>query len=324
MKNPFIPALKNLLKIKKVLFVGGGRRVSLAKIFIENNYEVFSYELSKEVPISEVSTIVGTGLKWNDEKIYNELIRIIVDNDIDLVIPLMDEAIVVCAKLKELVHYPFIVAPSVEVANICLNKDMFETYMLKQFPDLYPKFDGTYPLIVKPKRGFGSRGIKVVYEPSSRNQECDWCYDAGGPDDICMKYIKGIEYTVDCYFDTKNKYVDGMVRERLRVFDGEVISSVVVYEPKLTDICKCIGEDLKLVGPVNIQFIRAYDDRKIYVIEINHRFGGGTILSMKAGLNIMDYLNKEYIEHVEETLKHSENKKFLKMERYLSETYFGL
>ncbi len=41
-----------------VMFVGGGRRVSLAKRFIAAGFSIFAYETDKNCPISEVATII--------------------------------------------------------------------------------------------------------------------------------------------------------------------------------------------------------------------------------------------------------------------------
>jgi hypothetical protein len=82
-----------------VLFVGGGRRVSLAELFKKNGFDVFSYELNSSVPISENSTII-LGKSWSDPDLENDLIDKIKNYKINLVVPLQDEAVAMCALLK--------------------------------------------------------------------------------------------------------------------------------------------------------------------------------------------------------------------------------
>lgn len=291
------------MKIFNILFVGGGRRVTLANLFKRRGFNIFSYETSLKVPISSVGTIL-LGKKWKDPEIKQDLINKIKECDIDLVIPLMDEAVSVCAELKNL--FPFIVTPGLESANICLDKLLFEQFMLENYKGFYPVPDTT-DIISKPRFGFASRGI--IYGKSE------------SPYMINQRIIKGQEYSVDCYFDKKGKYIDGMARQRDRVFDGEVISSSIVYDPILITIASKIGEHLQLVGPTVFQFILDENTYNPYLIEINSRFGGGTILSMQAGLNIEEYLIEEYIVNGTD-LKQSQHKQFLTMERYLEPVYF--
>lgn len=52
-----------------VLFLGGGKRVSLAEYFINKGKDkgfkvnIYSYELTNQVPISSVAEVI-VGLKW--------------------------------------------------------------------------------------------------------------------------------------------------------------------------------------------------------------------------------------------------------------------
>jgi carbamoyl-phosphate synthase large subunit len=300
--------------MKNILLVGAGRRVNLARAFKDKGFNVFAYETSYEVPIYYDSSLI-CGKKWKDPEIIGDLSKVIIDNEIDVVLPLMDEATLVCSHLKNLSNWPMIVTADPKATEICLNKDLFEIYMLKHFPLVYPKYEPKQECIVKPIQGFGSKGIKT--------------YSSNWPDiefipskEVIQRLIRGQEYSVDAYFDRNSNYIDGIVRQRSRVFDGEVISSMIDFQPELTDLVKVIGEDLKLVGPICAQFIIEEETHKPFITEINARFGGGVTLSIKAGMLFIYYLEEEYVKRSEEKLPISHNKQYLKVERYLCDTFF--
>lgn len=294
-----------------VLFVGGGRRVTLAQMFKERGCDVYSYETKEEVPISCVAKVIE-GKRWNDPRILDDIPKVISKYKIDLVVPLMDEASIVCSKIKN----PIIATSSRDINVLCFNKRIFEAYMLINHPKLYPKDDGTFPKFLKPPYGFGSKGIMKIY-----NKETEVMFSKLYKN-ITQRFIDGKEYSVDAYFDKKGNYVDSITRYRKRVFDGEVISCEVIDKPKLELLVRTIGEEIKLKGPTCWQFIEEKDTNAVYIIEINARFGGGATLSIECGLDMIKYLQIEYggmPGKIEPGLHYK-----YKMERFLTDCYFRI
>ncbi len=309
---------------KIVLFVGGGRRTSLAELFIKEGFEVYSYETSEQVPVSQFATVIK-GYKWNDPNIVNhflgELQRLknLTPYVPVLIIPLMDEATKFVSQLQYLSGMHELPVAGWMQTDICLDKKLFEEFMLENFKDYFPYYIPNEEYIIKPRKGFGSKGIKKN-PPTITLEE----------DEVLQRLIKGTEYSVDAYFNKDNHYIDSVVRERLRVFDGEVISSAVDYQPKLSEITKEIGEKLQLQGPTCFQFIIERGTWRPYLIEINARFGGGYTLTHAAGLNMISMLDKEYVQQLNYDWNYlvPENgiikKKFLRMERSFRDTFFEL
>ena len=107
--------------------------------------------------------------------------------------------------------------------------------------------------------------------------------------------IKGNEYSIDAYIN-KNGFTNCIVpRKRIRVLGGEITEGITVNDPEIIDTSKYIINQLNLIGPITIQMIRSEIDNKLYIIEINPRFGGGVPLSIKAGANIPLYILKDYL-----------------------------
>lgn len=292
--------------MKKVLFVGGGRRVELAHKFWNRDYEIFSYELFDNVPISSVATVIK-GLPWKSKNIMKHLTLSILTNEIDLVLPLMDEGVVVCSKLPASVK-DRVLAPSTKTAETCYDKLQFAYYMMEHFDWVYPSFDDSLPAIAKPQFGFGSTKVTVI------RHQCGFERLGGEEMFVLQKYIEGTEYSVDSYFDRDSNWIDSVPRERTRVAGGEVVSSKTVDKPLLAAVTQIVGEHLGLVGPANLQFIQQ-DDGKFYLIEINARFGGGWTFSMEAGLDAITLIEGgEY--------KSNEWKREMKLERSFRDHYY--
>lgn len=298
-----------------VLFIGGGRRVSLAELFKKNGFDIFSYELNSSIPISINSTIIS-GKSWSDPDIENDLINKISNYEINLIIPLQDEAVVICARLKNKILNNNIIflCTNSDSSEICFNKKKFESFMVNNFPKLYPLASHEYPKFSKPIFGYSSKDLNTIYS-FEQEQKVDLNKF------LIQKKVFGKEYSVDAYFDFNSNFVDAVVRERIRVAGGEVITSLTIFDEKLYKITSEIGEKLKLKGPTCFQFIVEND--KPFILEINARFGGGSILSIEAGMDIIKLIKKDYFNFDFKYIRNSWKKNLL-MERYYKETFFEL
>lgn len=267
--------------MKKVLFVGGGRRYDLAKRFKDREYEVASYEIDDQYPVMDIGDWFWTGRRFDEEDVVEHLSFCIEYIEADLVLPLMDAAIPVVAKTG----YP--VSSDLETAEICADKILFENFMLNSpLRDYYPyanPYDNVHKLIEKPALGFGSRGVSV-YDKSRRPD----------PKNVYQMFITGNEYSVDAYFNKHSVFVDCVARQRIRVAGGEVLTSAVISNQEMERIVKVLGEDLGIKGPCNMQFI-VDKDSKPWIIEVNARFGGGWTFSMEAGLDAISLLENDYL-----------------------------
>jgi len=267
-----------------ILFVGGGRRVSLAERFQSAGINVFAYELDKNVPIGQVAHVIK-GKKWTDEYLKYHLVDVMEENNIDFCLPLQDEAIKYLSIFRT--DIPSIVS-GYSAAQICFDKLEFKKWMGKNFPEIYPEAN-FYPCIIKPRFGFGSKDIKVAHSYQDIRENYT---KYTSKDFIWQSYKRGTEYTVDVYFNLNGEMVGAVPRIRQRVGDGEVIDSLTEKNYKLQDIVRQVGTSLELKGPCCMQFI--VKDDKVYLFEINARFGGGSILSLEAGFDMVDMIKREY------------------------------
>lgn len=297
----------------RALLIGAGRRNSMIDLLRKSEIEVICYEISDLVPVSINSKIIK-GLKFSDSNIKKDIIEKINDNNIDICIPFMDEIIPILSEIKDTNELKCVfLCASIEASEICFDKIKFQIWMEDNFPEYYPS-PKKLPKIAKPRFGFSSKEL-IFIENDNQLSNIDRTKF------VIQKRLIGKEYSSDAYFNRYGKFVDCVVRERLRTAGGEVISSITLYNEKIYQACKLIGEKLKLEGPTCFQFIIEDDEPKI--LEINSRFGGGCILSIESGLDMISLIKKDYFE-LDFFYRPLSWKKNLLMERYFSETFFDI
>lgn len=277
----------------KVLFVGGGKRVELAQMFKRRGHIVDAYENTTYVPIASEAREVILGLEWSDRGVCQDIINL--SSHYDLVLPLHDNALEVLSKFvatmetfdkqsrppnynsflgKLCLSAPsgiLIACDKENLANYCYNEDWYPA----------PKF--FREVILKPRKGFSSRGISVKKH---------WLgFTPNGY--VAQRYIAGgKEYSVDCYYDKAQRLVDWVPRRRLEVVGGEVTKSITVQQnTKIETILKKFRVGFR--GPITFQVIED-DHGDFHLMEINARFGGGATLSIAAGFDMIALLDAEY------------------------------
>jgi carbamoyl-phosphate synthase large subunit len=276
-----------------ILFLGGAKRVSLAEKFIYEgskkgvDVKIFSYELEENVPISFVAEIV-IGLRWNDASLYTHLLEIIDVKRIDIVLPFLDYATIVSAKLKKLTEGTnvFIPVSDEKLCEVFFDKLLANGWCIENGIKVP---SDKYPLIAKPRHGSASLGILVLKNPvelmNLTNKE----------DYLIQQFVNGNEYSVDVYVSTEDKQIVSIVpRIRLETQGGESIKSLTIKEDRIIDFSREIIEKSKLVGPLTLQLIENSETQDLYFMEINPRFGGAVLNSIFSGANSPMYLLNDF------------------------------
>ena len=285
------------MKKLNVLFLGGAKRVSLAEHMIAAGHRlgldigVFSYELSEQVPIAVIGKVL-IGKKWSNKDLYLDLHEQIKKNDISIVLPFVDPAIEVAAKLKKEVKNLYVPTCSEEICHVMFDKILSEAWFMENGIPIPPSFSQSdalkFPVIVKPRKGSASKGIKII-----ENAE-DWEKLEDKGQYVIQRYIANREeYTVDCFVSSKGEMISIVPRIRLQTAGGEVINSQTCRDPQLIDLSKRILRAGDFRGPVTIQFLRDTETQDTYVMEINPRLGGGVITSIAAGADITEFFLRD-------------------------------
>lgn len=136
-----------------------------------------------------------------------------------------------------------------------------------------------FPVIVKPRRGAGSRGVRVV--PSRAE------LTAIGPDTelIVQAMLPGTEYSVDILARDGDQVVAAVPRSRDRVDSGVAIAGRTVTDQELVDQAGAVARAIGLHGVANVQLRRDPAGRPA-LLEVNPRFSGAMPLTIAAGADM--------------------------------------
>lgn len=287
----------------KILFLGGAKRVSMARLFkaSEPDVKLYSYELSERVPITIEAEII-VGKRWNDPELDTDLRRVIAEKEIDIVIPFVDGAIEPAAKLKDIVFAPCCHALEYTDKILCDKK-------LRELNIPVPKAFGL-KRIAKPRLGAASQGL-IIFEDDREIDKNSY---------LVQEYVEHRrEITVDCYV-SGTKICACVPRERLEVSGGEVTRTRTFHSQRISNLAHEVLTKTGLQGAVTIQFIEDLDTNRLMVMEINPRLGGGAVCSVAAGANI-----PQMIMHEAQGLEivPVADYKDIEMARYSAEVFFN-
>ncbi|MDD6890396.1 MAG: ATP-grasp domain-containing protein [Bacteroidales bacterium] len=308
-----------------VLMLGGAKRVSMARLFVETaakmgyNAHMYSFELGEDVPIASVAEVI-TGGKWSDSDLPRQLHDACIEKKIDIILPFVDGAVEVAATYCK--TNPQVWAP-VSKPDVC--RAMFDkklTDEIMRANDIpVPRVVDTpepqfFPVIAKPRTGSASKGIKVI-----RSLEQWRGLDIDLDKYIVQEYIQNRrEYTLDCYVDHEGNVLALSPRLRLEVVGGEVSRTVTVSLPKGEDIALKAINAAGLRGAVTVQLIENIDSGELLLMEINPRLGGGAVCSVYAGVNLPYMIISDWLCRPLEFMAPTPN---VEMTRYMQEVVFG-
>src|SRR4029078_7295083 len=144
-------------------------------------------------------------------------------------------------------------------------------------PDALPG-ELRYPVLVKARRGFGSRHI---YRAADR-REVDFFLSYTTKESMVQEVCLGEEFSIDVFCDTEGRCLNAIPRTMIESKGGESIKGMTTRDSQLIDHGRHVAEALRIVGPANIQCFRE-PDGSLPVTDVNPRFGGGFPLPTAAG-----------------------------------------
>ncbi|HEX4886525.1 MAG TPA: ATP-grasp domain-containing protein [Luteibaculaceae bacterium] len=270
----------------------------MAKIFKEAGLKfglevsIFSYELTRDIPISFVGDVI-IGKKWKDDTVFEHLQEVIEEYQIDMIIPFVDQATLTVGELKARTTLnSFVPVCDWSQSKVLFSKRQASAWYL-QHGIKVPEINSPYPRIAKPDYGSASIGIQKL---SSEKEEKDFFADKDPEAYLVQRFIEGVEYSVDAYVSMRTlEPVVIVPRKRLETLGGEAVKSITIKDTELIHLAKDILVKLTLKGPITLQFIQEVSSGTYYLTEINPRFGGGVVTSVGAGANIPELLLLDFM-----------------------------
>jgi carbamoyl-phosphate synthase large subunit len=134
-----------------------------------------------------------------------------------------------------------------------------------------------FPLIVKPRTGFGSANVFMA-----RNEIQLEAFFSYAPGMLIQQFICGDNYDVEVLADAQQRVLQVVPWRRLLSRAGETEQAMTVEAPALIEMGERLANTVGLIGPMDVDLIRG-PDGETWVIELNLRFGGGYPVSHLAG-----------------------------------------
>ena len=211
----------------------------------------------------------------------SELVRV---HDISLVVPLTDLDHGVLSRAKDELG-ALVLLPAPEIVDALADKwaahALFvergigspDTWLPDALPDVLP-----YPVLVKARHGFGSRGIYRCKDA----RELEFFLGYTEYDSMVQACCRGEEFSIDVFCDLESRCLNAVPRTMIESKGGESIKGMTIRDEQLIEVGRHVAETLELVGPANIQCFREPDGSH-RVTDINPRFGGAFPLPTAAG-----------------------------------------
>lgn len=276
-----------------VLLLGGGRKVVMAQMLRRScgrlglELRVVSYELRREVPIAVEGEVVQ-GLPWDHPQAVDDVMRVAIQHEVDIILPLADGAIGIAAACREKLSHVFVPTPDADTSEMLFDRTR-AAKALKEAgiptPHNYTVLNAEAPVIAKPRRGSTARNVKIFHDIDSLMQL------ENISDYFLQEYIPEFdEYAVDCYCDTEGRLLTAVPVKRLEVLGGEIIRSVSCRMPEMEALCKKIADHFPLLGPFTVEFL--FDKRKnrYVVTHVTPRLGDSVSCAVYSGAPITDYI----------------------------------
>lgn len=219
----------------------------------------------------------------DDENFIIQFKNIIQKFKIDIIYPAMDSVI---TKLKSYENELgcIIISSALNTTEICLSKEL--TYQKLHNVILTPKIYSeteieTYPVFVKPKIGYGSRGAKKII-----NYEMLLSHLSEFPNSIISEFLPGAEYTVDCFTDMNRTLRFCGARLRKRISNGISVNTIPDDDRnnKFKNIAKILNGNIEFRGAWFFQ-LKENQNSELVLLEIASRLGGSSSLYRNKGIN---------------------------------------
>ncbi|WP_040333885.1 ATP-grasp domain-containing protein [Candidatus Magnetobacterium casense] len=275
-----------------VLITSASRKVSLINAFkaalaLEGGGRVIAAdtsELAAALYMADGHCLVPADA---DPGFIPRMLEICTEYEIVLLIPTRDEELPIFAQHQQRfadIGVTVMVSSPLTIRT-CQDKLLFYKFCTQHgfsAPRLYTaeaaEREITYPLLVKPRTGKGSRGIFLI---NSRKEHRRVLEET--PELLVQEFVRAQEYTIDLFADFNGWVISVVPRQRIVVLGGESFVGKTCRNLQLMDEAERLAVKLNLRGHNTLQCF--LDGGCVKFIEVNPRFGGGAALGIAAGAN---------------------------------------
>jgi len=137
----------------------------------------------------------------------------------------------------------------------------------------------TYPVVVKPRRGSGSRGV-VIVDSAAELAALD-----RSPRLIVQEFLPGEEYSVDVLADAAGQVIASVPRLRARVDSGVSVGGRTVHDAEVEWFGRAVAQATGVTYVANVQCRRTAEGIPA-LLEVNPRMPGTLGLTIASGVDM--------------------------------------
>jgi len=271
--------------VPTVLFTCSGMRVDIVTAFREAGATTIAVDVDRYAPTlykADRYALVG---RLDEDGYIPSLRDLVRAHGVDVIVPLADMDQLKLARARDELEPALVLLPDADVVDRMSDKyaahTLFEelgfdspaTYL----PDEIPA-DLEFPVLVKARRGYGSRHIHQARDREALELEL-----ARTPvDSMVQQVCPGKEFSIDLICDLDGRCLNAIPRTMIESKGGESIKGTTVKDEALIDLARRLSEAIPLKGVATLQCFRGPDGRH-RITDVNPRFGGAFPLPQAAG-----------------------------------------
>lgn len=334
-----------------ILFTCAGRRNYLINYFKEALNKGGKVLAADEQILAPAMVDADIAIKLPSiyaENYIDEIIEVVKNYSVNAIIPLNDLELSIISKNKDLIERSSNAKVIVSCDEaISISFDKWKTYnFIKDLglntPKTFIRLDEAieaiengalkFPLVLKPRWGSGSIGIdfpesieelKLSYKLQKIKLKKTILNKISQEDLDCsiliQEKLNGKEYGMDIVNDFDGNFFGVFAKEKLGMRSGETDKAKSIIDERFETLGKKISQGLKHIGNVDSDVFIV--DDKLYLLEINPRFGGGYPFSHEAGINLaaiyIEWLKGHKSEDLKRFNNYKENVIFSKCDRLI-------
>jgi carbamoyl-phosphate synthase large subunit len=216
----------------------------------------------------------------------DDIARLVAEDDLDVVVSTVDVELEPLAARRDSLGAA-LAAPNAATLAVCLDKwelakrctPLLRVPVTHLLDEAGKAVAWDFPVIVKPRRGAGSRGVRLVADRAALEAiESDTAL-------LIQENLPGDEFSVDVFADADGAVVAAVPRVRARVDSGVAIAGRTVHDDGLESTAAAVAQAIGLTGVANVQL--RYDTAGVpALLEVNPRFPGAMPLTIAAGVDM--------------------------------------
>jgi carbamoyl-phosphate synthase large subunit len=270
--------------VSVVLFTCAGQRVDIVTAFRDAGAVTVAADANELAPALHHADRRISPPRVDESDYVPFLARAIEEHGVDLVVPLTDlDQLLLATHRAEL--GALVLLPERETIELTNDKYLahrfFEergihsppTWLPGELPAAIP-----FPVLVKPRRGFGSRNIFRAAD----GRELDFLLGYTPAESMVQRVCTGEEFSVDVFCDLDGRCLNAIPRTMIESKGGESIKGMSIKDWELIEVGRRVAEALAIKGPANVQCFRT-DEGLYEITDVNARFGGGFPVPHGAG-----------------------------------------